>query len=190
MKLSLRPSFLAQLQPRGLHGGYHRRILSHDHGGSNPMASLPNPASIPTVTYEYLICLPPGEWLRPPTRQQARGLLSRSCTLGSEGRRLWPNKSRYDPVPSNGKRLGNQVCHTRPNPRARSVPVPFLPQLNAHLGPWVASLGSLQSWANDPKTGILGQHNHLMPNRIRHDYWLKRAPDNRHSRANIHAVAT
>jgi hypothetical protein len=42
-----------------------------------------------------------------------RSILSRSCTVGALGRQLRPKKSKYGPVPSNGKRLGNQVPHTR-----------------------------------------------------------------------------
>jgi hypothetical protein len=110
MKLNLCPSFPAPPQPRGLHGGYYREIASHDHGGSSPMTSLVNPALVPVVTYEYLICLPPGERLWPLTRQQARRLLSGSCTLDIEGHRLRPNKSGYSPVLSSSKNGWGTKC--------------------------------------------------------------------------------
>jgi hypothetical protein len=45
---------------------YHRWILSHNHAGSSPMASPLNLTLVPTVTYEYLICLLPGERLSHP----------------------------------------------------------------------------------------------------------------------------
>jgi hypothetical protein len=35
--------------------------------------------------------------------------MSGSYTLGTAGRWLQPNKSEKDPVPSNGKQLGNQI---------------------------------------------------------------------------------
>jgi hypothetical protein len=70
------------------------------------MASPLNPALVTTVTCEYLICLPPSEWLWPPTQCQARGLQSKSCTSGTEDWWLWPNKSGYGLVPSRGKMGG------------------------------------------------------------------------------------
>jgi hypothetical protein len=75
------------------------------------MASPPNPTSVPTVTNEYMVCLPSGERSRLTTRPKAQGLLSGSCTPGTAGRGLQLNKFGYGPVPSNGKRSGNQVSH-------------------------------------------------------------------------------
>jgi hypothetical protein len=54
------------------------------------MSSPPNPATTPTVTYEYLFCLPLSDRLRLPARGKAQGLLSGSCTLGTMGHWLWP----------------------------------------------------------------------------------------------------
>jgi hypothetical protein len=73
------------------------------------MASPPNPAVVPVVTYEYPFFLPSCDRPRPPAQWKARGLLSGSYTLGTVGHWLWPKKSRYDLVLTSGKRLGNQV---------------------------------------------------------------------------------
>jgi hypothetical protein len=48
------------------------------------------------------------------------GILSGSYTLGTAGHRSWPNKSRYGPVLSNKKRLGNQIPHTGHGPTTPS----------------------------------------------------------------------
>jgi hypothetical protein len=53
------------------------------------MASPPNPAAVPVVTYEYLFCLPSSEWPRPLSRPVAQGLLSGSCTPCIMGHWLW-----------------------------------------------------------------------------------------------------
>jgi hypothetical protein len=76
------------------------------------MASPLNHVVVPIVTYEYLFCLLSSEWLRPPTRHKAQGLLSGSCTPSTVGHGLRTKKSGYDLVPSSEKRLGNQVPHT------------------------------------------------------------------------------
>jgi hypothetical protein len=53
--------------------------------------SLPsNPVAVPAVTYEYLFCLSSSEWLWPPGRWKARGLLLGSCTAGTVGHQLRP----------------------------------------------------------------------------------------------------
>jgi hypothetical protein len=57
-------------------------ILSHDDAGFSPMASPPNPAAVPIVTYEYLFCFPLSDRLRPPTQRKAQGLLAGSCISG------------------------------------------------------------------------------------------------------------
>jgi hypothetical protein len=67
------------------------------------MVSPLNPVAVPVVTYVYLFRLPSREQPRPPARPKARGLLLGSCTLGTAGHRLRPNKSRYDLVASSGK---------------------------------------------------------------------------------------
>jgi hypothetical protein len=54
-------------------------------------------------TYEYIFYLSLSEWLWPPTRRKAQGLLLGSCTMG---RWLRSKKFRYDSVPFSGKRLG------------------------------------------------------------------------------------
>jgi hypothetical protein len=54
------------------------------------MISPLNPVEVPTVTYQYLLCPPSSDQLRPPAQRRARGLLSGSTTLGTIGRRLWP----------------------------------------------------------------------------------------------------
>jgi hypothetical protein len=54
------------------------------------MASPRNPVIAPTVTYEYPFCLPSSDWLGPPTRWKAQGLLSGYGTLGMTGHWLWP----------------------------------------------------------------------------------------------------
>jgi hypothetical protein len=88
MELSLRMSFLPQMQPRGLHGEHQRGIPSQDRGGFSPMISPPNPAEVPTVTYEYMLYPPSSDQLRPPTQQRARGLLLGSSTLSTAVHRL------------------------------------------------------------------------------------------------------
>jgi hypothetical protein len=75
------------------------------------MVSPPNPMEVPVVTYVYLFRLPSREQPRPPARSKARGLLLGSYTPGTMGHWLRPNKSRYGPVASSGKRLGNQIPH-------------------------------------------------------------------------------
>jgi hypothetical protein len=115
------------------------------------------------------------------------GLLG-SCISGIDDRRLWLNKSGYDPVPSSGKWLGIQVCRTRANLQAGPVPVPFLPRLNTHPGPWVPSSGSLQFWTSDLEDDILGQHDHLILDKTRHNHKLPRTSDSRHWRADIHPI--
>jgi hypothetical protein len=67
------PELSAQPQPRGVHSGYHRRILSYEYGGFSPMASPPNPTVVFTVTYEYLFYLSSSEQLRPPAQRKAWG---------------------------------------------------------------------------------------------------------------------
>jgi hypothetical protein len=54
------------------------------------MVSPLNLVMAPAVTYDYLLCLPSSDRLRPPTQWNARGLLSRSSSLGTTGYRLWP----------------------------------------------------------------------------------------------------
>jgi hypothetical protein len=54
------------------------------------MASPPDPAMVPTVTYESPFCIPLTEWLRPPAQRKAQGLLSGSSILGTVGHRLQP----------------------------------------------------------------------------------------------------
>jgi hypothetical protein len=90
MELSFRLSFPTQSQPRELCGGYHHGIPSHGHGDFSPMASPPNPMVVPTVTYEYLSCLPSSEQLWPPAQWKAQVLLSGPCTLVTTGRYLQP----------------------------------------------------------------------------------------------------
>jgi hypothetical protein len=107
-----------------------------------------------------------------------------------QGHRLQPNKSGYGLVPSSGKWLGNQVHHTRTDPSDWTCTRPlFLPWLNTHPGPRVASSRSLRSWLSDPEAGVLGRHGHLMPDKTRRNHWLPRAPSNMNLRAYIHAVA-
>jgi hypothetical protein len=74
------------MQPQGLHDGYHCGILSHDHGGLSTMATPPNPTVVPTVSYEYLFCLPSSERFQPPARRMAQGLLSGFSTPETAGR--------------------------------------------------------------------------------------------------------
>jgi hypothetical protein len=50
--------------------------------------TLPNPTSVPIVSYEYLFCHLTSDRLRPPVRQKARRLLSGFCPLGTAGHRL------------------------------------------------------------------------------------------------------
>jgi hypothetical protein len=76
------------------------------------MASPPNPAEVPIMTYEYPFCLPSSEQPRSPVQRKARGLMSWSYTPSTVGRRLSSNKYEHGPVPSSGKWLGNQVAHT------------------------------------------------------------------------------
>jgi hypothetical protein len=80
------------------------------------MASLPNPAVVPVMTYYYLFCLPSSERPQPPARRHAQGLLSRSCTQVPCVTSYDPNESGYDPVPSSNKWLVNQVLFTRYGP--------------------------------------------------------------------------
>jgi hypothetical protein len=54
------------------------------------MASPPNPAKAPAVTYEYLFYLPSNERLWPLAQQKAQGLLSVSSTPDTASCRLWP----------------------------------------------------------------------------------------------------
>jgi hypothetical protein len=54
------------------------------------MASPPNPVVAPVVTYEYLFYLLLSERPWPPSQQQAQGLLSGPCTLGTVGHWLRP----------------------------------------------------------------------------------------------------
>jgi hypothetical protein len=63
------------------------------------MASPLNPAVVHTVTYEYLFCLPSSDWLQPSTRQEDRGLLTGSCTLGYRESLVTTQKSGYDRFP-------------------------------------------------------------------------------------------
>jgi hypothetical protein len=111
MKLTLRLSFLAQVQPRGLHGGHHRGISNIDHGGLSPKITPLNPAVAPTTSYEYLFCLPSSDWLWPPTRWKARGycqgLVPRVLWVINYGPiiHIWP-------VPTNSKWLRNHAPHT------------------------------------------------------------------------------
>jgi hypothetical protein len=84
------------------------------------MSSPLNPAAVLVVTYEYLFCLSSSERPQPPARWKSQGLLSRYCTLGTTGHRVWPNKSGYDPVPSSGKQLGNHIPCTRYDPTTPS----------------------------------------------------------------------
>jgi hypothetical protein len=93
----LRPP--ARRKARGLHSGHHRRILSPDHGGLNPIITPLNPAAVPTVSYEYLFCLPSSEWLWLPARRKDWGLLSGSCTPGTAGCQLRLKKYRYGRFP-------------------------------------------------------------------------------------------
>jgi hypothetical protein len=62
MKLSLHLSF----QPRCSLGGYdghHHGIPCPGHGCLSPMITPLNLVVVPTVSYEYLFCLPLSEWL-------------------------------------------------------------------------------------------------------------------------------
>jgi hypothetical protein len=52
------------------------------------MVSSPNLVEAPAVTYEYLFCPPSSDWLRPPTRRRAQGLLLGSNTPRTVSRRL------------------------------------------------------------------------------------------------------
>jgi hypothetical protein len=61
-------------------------------GALGPIVIFPNLAAIPTVPCEYLSCHPTGDQLWPPALRKARGLLLGSCTPGTMGHRLWPNK--------------------------------------------------------------------------------------------------
>jgi hypothetical protein len=60
-------SLYLRFQPRCSLGGYTMGtivgILSHDHGGLSPMVTPPNPAAVPVVSYENLLCLPSSEQL-------------------------------------------------------------------------------------------------------------------------------
>jgi hypothetical protein len=86
------------MQPRGLHDGHHRRILSQDHECISPAISPLNLTAAPAVTYEHLFCLPSTDRLLPPARWKARGLLSGSSTLGTRSVVVAQN-SRYDQFP-------------------------------------------------------------------------------------------
>jgi hypothetical protein len=66
-----------------------------------------------------------------------------------QGRRLWLNKTGYTPIPSIGKRLGIKCDVPRLTLRQDLYTATFLPWLNTHPGPRVASLGSLRSLASD-----------------------------------------
>jgi hypothetical protein len=90
MKLSLRLSFLTHTQPRGLHGWFHYRIPSLVHRGLSPIMMPSNPTTVTMAPYEYLLCLPSSDWLRPPTRRKAQGLVSVSHIPGTMFCRLQP----------------------------------------------------------------------------------------------------
>jgi hypothetical protein len=106
------------------------------------MTSPLNPTPVPVVTYEYLIYLPSGEWPGHPLD----GRLGSYC----HGLVPWvPIATCYGSTnldmtqfPPAAKQLGNQVCHSRTNPGAGHVPVPFLPRLNTPGAP-VATFESL-----------------------------------------------
>jgi hypothetical protein len=100
--------------------------------------------------------------------------MSGSYTTGTEGRRLWPSSLQRQ------KRLGNQVDHTKTNPRAG----PY----QSLLYPGSHTPGTLRSWANNLEISIASRHSHLTPYKIRHNHWLSRASDNMHSRAGIHHI--
>jgi hypothetical protein len=51
------------------------------------MISPLNLMEVPVVTYEYLFCPLSGDRLWPSARRRARGLLTRSSTLGTAGHR-------------------------------------------------------------------------------------------------------
>jgi hypothetical protein len=63
------------MQPRGLHGGHHNKILSRDHGGFSAAILLLNLVDVPIVPYEYLFCPPSSDRLWPPAQWRASGLL-------------------------------------------------------------------------------------------------------------------
>jgi hypothetical protein len=86
MKLSLCMSLSAQTKPRGLHDAHHYGIPKLDHGGLQPHNHTFE--SHAAVSYEYLFCHPSNDWLWPPARRKAQGLLSGSCTLGTAGHQL------------------------------------------------------------------------------------------------------
>jgi hypothetical protein len=66
------------------------------------MATPLNPTVVPAVIYEHIFNLPSSEWPWPPAQRKAQRLLLGSYTLGTVGRYIRPNKSRYDSVPRNG----------------------------------------------------------------------------------------
>jgi hypothetical protein len=49
------------------------------------MSLPPNLALVSAITYKYLFCLSLSEWLQPPARWKAQGLLSGSCPPGTVG---------------------------------------------------------------------------------------------------------
>jgi hypothetical protein len=96
-------------------------ILNDDYGGSDARTAYISWSSTTTI-----------RWLIYRKNVVSRSDLLRSCTPGTEGRQLWPNKSGYDPVTYSSIWLGNQMRHTRTNPRAGPIPIPFLLRLNTH----------------------------------------------------------
>jgi hypothetical protein len=56
------------------------------------MASPPNHAAVPVVTYEFLFYLLSSKRPRPPAQRKARGLLSWSYTSDTMGHRLQTKK--------------------------------------------------------------------------------------------------
>jgi hypothetical protein len=88
-------------------------------------------------------------------------ILSKSCTPGTAGHRLWHNKSRYDPVPSSDKQLGNQILHigygpTAPSWRGANTNLKELNSGTIYTNPFNTSLHGrgrtgfchLSSWSN------------------------------------------
>jgi hypothetical protein len=95
MKLSLHLSFPDQTQLQRLHDGHPHEISSLDHGRLSHIVTPWNPTVAPTTSYEYLLCLPSSDRLRPPAQWKARGLLSGSCTPGYRRTLVMAQKSRY-----------------------------------------------------------------------------------------------
>jgi hypothetical protein len=88
---------------------------------------------VPAVICEYLLCLLSSEWLRAPTRQKAQGLLSGSCTQGTEGRQLWLNLK---------ARLGRHPGSREPHPGASGTGIIGTRTVNSssNICTWKASL--------------------------------------------------